>query len=651
MMPSYTSLLRINTNQLPDLFEKLDKYPDSFDEILFFSQFTHSVKGLSYHRKTAEMLRPALEKVRARGLRASINVLTTIGFFKEAPDPEMVTHAPYIQLDGSLNIGRLCPLDEKNQDYIQEQYRIYARLNPDVIYVDDDVSSLACACDRCLSRFSLQIGEKIDRRTIASFLDDPHPARRTWLRQSWIRYNAQRIFELYRFIEKTVHEVNPAIRLGAMSHMSGSDGLDTDRWAKALAGPATLPVSWRPGGGVYTDFSIPELTDKVCRVADQIRYLPPSSGPIVSEIENFPYQSLRKSPAFTAFEAFLYQAVGCTGTAFNVMSKEEWIGEEHEPFFALAQSAAEYGRKLTAAMGREPLRGAGFWWDKGSAASPTDTALTWVNRPVPHAHDLHQIGIPYACDPSHMAVFFLNRSLATIIPESELLRILRKGVLLDAEALEALNSRGFGAYTGFRTTGMYTADTMEQELSHPLVLPGNHRRNLRQAFEWGQKNAYTIERTDDSAVYLAEQYDLNGSRRGMSAGIFENRLGGRVAVDGVAPFDWCYSLPKSVRAKRLLRWLSSDTLPVYVGSFHRAAVWARGGAFLTANLSTEEAERLELMIQTQTEHFSVTVTTGSRIVGRECLHTVPERDGYRRLTIPSLPVCGTALIVEGENKT
>ena len=88
------------------------------------------------------------------GIKAGVNVLATVGFFPEALDSSLEKVKHYVNQDGSGNPGRLCPSDKANIEYIKEQYRIYARLSPDIIYVDDDISSLACACDSCIERFA-----------------------------------------------------------------------------------------------------------------------------------------------------------------------------------------------------------------------------------------------------------------------------------------------------------------------------------------------------------------------------------------------------------------------------------------------------------------------------------------------------------------
>lgn len=645
----YTSALRINSANLGDLEEKLKKYKDSFDEVLFFSQFTHSVKGLDFHRCEAEKIRPFLQKVKSMGIKTGINVMTTIGFFPEANDASMEQAKAYYNLDGSKNSGRLCPCDKTNIEYIRELYHIYAQLSPEIIYSDDDISSLGCACDSCIERFASLNPEifkdkNADRKTLNDLINSSDTNIRQNVREAWIKYNSLRIGEIYENIEKAVHEINPNIVLGAMSHMSGSDGLDSDRWAKKLSTPAAPEIHWRPGGGVYTDYSLPEMYDKANRISAQIRYLPDYAAKVESEMENFPYQSLRKSPSFTAFEAFIYQASGCTGTAFNVLCKEEEIGIEHERFFKMAEEAREYGTLLTEVFGRKPLCGAGFWWDKSSASFAADAKWDmW--KSVPSAVDIHQIGIPYACEPKYMPVFFFDANTALQIPESELEKCLSKGIMLSADALDILNKRGFGEYTGFKTTGVFTSDTLEQELEHPLNMPGMHRRNPRQAFGWSIKEAYTIEKTNEHAEYMAQHRDLYENIRGMSAGIFENKLGGRICVEGISPFSWCYSLPRSIHVKNVIRWLSKDSIPAYVDSFHRAAVWSRGNAAFVANMSMENAENVRLCLKTTAHAASAVITCGSKIIRKEKIKAAKSAGGYYEFVIPEVPIIGTALII------
>ena len=132
----------------------------------------------------------------------------------------------------------------------------------------------------------------------------------------------------------------------------------------------------------------------------------------------------------------------------------------------------------------------------------------------------------------------------------------------------------------------------------------------------------------------------------MGAGIFENSLGGRVCVEGITPFDWYYSLPRSVHLKNVIKWLSKDTVPAYVESFHRAAVWARGNAAFVANMSMENAENLRLCLKTEAETVSAVITCGSKIVKTEKIEAKESFDGFSVFEISAIPITGTALILK-----
>ena len=100
MKYSYTSALRVNTTNLGGLERNLSRYSGGFDEVFFFSQYTHSVKNLEHHRAEAEKIRPYLRKLREMGITAGINVLATTVFFPEALDRAMENAKLYFGLDG-----------------------------------------------------------------------------------------------------------------------------------------------------------------------------------------------------------------------------------------------------------------------------------------------------------------------------------------------------------------------------------------------------------------------------------------------------------------------------------------------------------------------------------------------------------------------
>lgn len=378
---------------------------------------------------------------------------------------------------------------------------------------------------------------------IALFENDDLNVRKK-VRDMWIDFNAKRVNEVFELIEKTVHEVDPHIRLGFMSHVAGTDGLEDEKWAESLKGGKMENVSWRPGGGVYTEFSPGDILDKALRISAQIRYLPLFVDRIESEIENYPYHSLRKSSGFTAFESLLYLAAGCTGTAFNICSASAFVTEEYDPFFRMAYEVGKAGKMIVDVMGRAPLRGIGFPWNKRTAADPV--SVQWklgANSGIPLPNELVSIGIPAADRIESTEVFLIDKASACQLTDNEIMTILSRGVLMDLDALEIIRKRGFGKYTGFKVADRYYKATCGRDLEHPLNYPGRNVRDIRQSFGYCGAIS-TFMKTDAKAEYLSEAITLSGVHRGMCSGIFDNELGGRIAVDGLMPFSWAYALPR-----------------------------------------------------------------------------------------------------------
>ena len=118
-------------------------------------------------------------------------------------------------------------------------------------------------------------------------------------------------------------------------------------------------------------------------------------------------------------------------------------------------------------------------------------------------------------------------------------------------------------------------------------------------------------------------------------GVYENRLGGRVCVAGYYPWTYLQSQAKSAQLKSVMRWLSKDTLPGWVESFHKTNLWARkpaDGALAVAilNASLDPAEDIVLMLRSDAETVSV--------FDMRCEQTIVHADGtdraYRKYVLP-----------------
>jgi hypothetical protein len=97
------------------------------------------------------------------------------------------------------------------------------------------------------------------------------------------------------------------------------------------------------------------------------------------------------------------------------------------------------------------------------------------------------------------------------------------------------------------------------------------------------------------------------------------------------------NLSKSTQLKAIMRWLSKDTLPAYVASFHRMNLWVRqpsAGTTAIALLNSylDPAQGVELLVRTGNDLMRVT-----DMRGLETLVKADRSDDlYRRFALPTI---------------
>jgi hypothetical protein len=641
-------------NRYGELLALFEKYKGVTDEITFFTSFTHPPLPLDTVKSRCELLAKRMPQARALGYRAGINILSTIGHHEEnLPNSLSGNYTNLTDIDGNLCRGSFCPNDPRFQEYVRELYQIVTAAKPDYIWIDDDVRLaghmpvyLTCFCDHCLATFEKESGRQFTRASLKSaFLEGP-PDQRTAICKAWLDHNRATINRLFTLIERTVHEVKPGLPLGFMTGDRFFEGYDFDNWAKTLAGPANAPVYWRPGGGFYEDSWTTGLIGKSHDIGRQVSKLPPSILLIQSEIENFPYQRLKKAVNTTALEAASHMGSGCTGAAFNVLSGNNEPLDEFEPMVARLRKARPFYDLMAKHLGRAEPIGLFTAWNKDSAlaANMFGGAGFWGE-----SAQVFEIGLPTAYGPNGAAVTLLfPQSLATM-SKDEITKTLSSGVYTDAATLTQLNQMGFQELTGVAVDGVLPIDCIEELTDHPLNAPfAGRQRDCRQSFNHAP--GFALKKVDPKAQTLARLVDYGGKETAAtSMAVFENRLGGRVCVAGYFPWTFLHSLSKSAQMKSVTRWLSRDRLPAYVASYHKVNLWARAPAdgrlaIAMVNASFDPADELVLALLTQSDKITVIDMDGKSSVVVES-----GRDGpYRRFTLPQVEPWSARLVVAGD---
>ncbi len=637
--------------QLLDLF---DKYPNATDEVTFFTQTTHTPIPDDELERRCVILKDRIAETKARGYRAGINILCTMGHH-----PEDLPHAIGPEIPRGITIngveaqGTLCPNSDAFRQRIRRIFTALAKANPDYIWIDDDVrvshmidssgaSGSICFCDTCMKALSERFGTTLTREELGAKFGDPGVLAK--VRQ----FSADSINDLFALIEKTVHETLPDVPLGFMTGERYEEGYDFNRWAITLSGPnRDKEVYWRPGGGFYSQDFMSSLFEKSHQLGRQISLLPPEVVVVQSEIENFPYQPLSKSANVTTLEAVSHIAAGCTGAAFNVLTMNDEPLDEYEHMIATVAKRRPFFDLAVQNLGRVPNVGVFPLWERTDANFGDRTPIDVLTNGIA------ETGVPvaYQYSPDDSNVFLLSRSFLNHHSRDQMKEYFKKGVYFDLDTVGLANDPGTYALndlTGMEYGGVIRIDGIEKFTDHELNGKfAGRTRDLRQSF-W-REPIYELHLTSPKAETLSSAVDYGGNEVAKTIlGIYENPLGGRVCLNGYFPWSNFYNYPKQSQIRRIMRWLSKDTLPGYVDSFGKIHFWMRkqaeDGSFaaVAINANFDPAEEAAFMIKTELSEITVYDfdCNETSVKGSE-----PDSDGYRRFVVPEIAPWQPILIV------
>lgn len=131
-------------------------------------------------------------------------------------------------------------------------------------------------------------------------------------------------------------------------------------------------------------------------------------------------------------------------------------------------------------------------------------------------------------------------------------------VYLDTQALGVLWERGLGELTGVKQVNE-SSIAVEIFADHPLNQ--GMAGTMRRASGWSQ-GTY-LEKANNKVQAINHLHVMSSQeRKGISLSLFENELGGRIAVSSYYPWDGLGMLAKVTQMSRLMNYLSQDNMPV-----------------------------------------------------------------------------------------
>lgn len=146
-----------------------------------------------------------------------------------------------VDIEGSKRPNANCPLDENFREFTARLIADIAKLNPDIVMLDDDFrlsqhgEHLCCACDLHIDRISKILGERVTREEIKPFILSGKPNK---YRDAWLKAQNESLIEFAKQIRAEVDKESSDVILCNCTAFCiwNVDGIDVPEIARTLGG-------------------------------------------------------------------------------------------------------------------------------------------------------------------------------------------------------------------------------------------------------------------------------------------------------------------------------------------------------------------------------------------------------------------------------
>ncbi|MFA9480293.1 hypothetical protein ACERK3_18625 [Phycisphaerales bacterium AB-hyl4] len=572
-------------------------------------EFSQGLPTMAWVERYLPYLEQAKQRLESEGVAFSLNPWVTQGHLDRGRDLRTVfpEYCWMVGHDGVQCRAQACPRCPHFQRDIVAIWEQYASLNPNVIWIEDDIRTFnhlparfACFCDGHLRALADRMDlDKITRNELVSHVlapGKPHP----W-RTAWLDLQRDSMRELCSLLEQAVHRVSPRTRLGLMSSGPINHCLDGRDWralSKTLAGDRG-PIYSRPTLGNYTEKESQGLYESAAQIL-RTRHVMPAGTIEQTEVENVPFTGYAKSRVFTFMQIAISIASGCDGVTMNLfdhmgssMSIDphvvRMLNEKRSFLEKLREAVGPCSVHSSTRMGVTVLHHERASDDR--TVSTDDDYAALIPRDDWFEAALNRLGFPTTFVDSPLVA--ADGQMIGAFSDAQITSMLSRGLLLDAVAARTLQERGFGDLLGVELQPLETLNHSRVTAAEALVDPafgGEADRYLTLTLPDLLGNGrYAPMQPSDHARPVS--WIVNHKRERITPMIttYINRLGGRVAVlalEMASSFGAAFLHPyRQQQIQAILHWLSDGHVPVAI----------RGGTYPLV-LCTRLADRIVLTL-------------------------------------------------------
>lgn len=524
----------------------IDKYDDVADEMALAAcdDFFSDLAPLENQQKQIDIMKIRFEDLRKRGCEVGINVWPSLNLYpvERAYYPNM---RRMVGIDGEIIEDLACPTSKEFMEHMCAKYTIYAKANPDFIWMDDDLrfthmsGNYPCFCEDCVKNF--KSGAFATREDLVEALEKPENRD---LRIAWSSYGADRLAKLCAALRGAVDKINPNIDIGLMTVGASHTTFSGDYIEKCMK--AFRSRRGRPGHDCYNDNALSKLMWKSLEAGRQVlEYPKDTTVDILWEEDSHPQGHLLKSFRTRRNEISLALMSGCTGVAFNHLSTnnrvDERLGREVDELHSVRprwEKFLNFAKDLPW-CGMLPY----YSWFLTAKADPKYAwlkenpfgELEFFDCDISAPGEIGPYGVALTADSKNACATLFSGKTLTALNDDELKAAFSGNVYMDGSALAALEERGFADLAGVKINPVLLANKPCFVSEHPFngKFAGDTYRTIHDV----QPN--TLIPLDDKVEWLGYRKPVADEGEQYYISKYENSLGGKVIVNAYSA--WRYT--------------------------------------------------------------------------------------------------------------
>lgn len=476
--------LRLGTYQIDNaekLIRLIKKHPGSCDEV-----WLNGLGGfpkMEKHIEAAEKMKKAAELFKKNGIKVSVQITNTLGHGDVYAKTNDFSGFVYpgsgaetmVGPDGAKAEYCFCLYGENFRKYIADTVKIYAQIKPDCLWIDDDLRAMhhfpveyTCYCDDCITRFNNKYNTSFTREELVNEINYGDII---W-RERYINQLKEGFSQFSSIITKAAMEVSPDTQMGyEYGRFFNYLGNDYTYVLESMYKESGKPVKTRPGGGFYDDKRAEEMLYKLMEVDCANAMLPEYVSDRCPEIESIPSVCFGKSLEGNCKEATLYLAYGSNGLTFASLNRMYETDEYDDTLLKWLSKYRPYWDKLIKYNEGTYFGGVGIYESLQSYKKPLkedEKPFSWVEIVGKKRLEFMKIGVPVTRAKENISAFVLYPEAVDFMADDDILQLIKKPVITDAEALGKLYERGFGKYFGASVNPIETSSAQEIFTSHPV---------------------------------------------------------------------------------------------------------------------------------------------------------------------------------------